>query len=185
MTADARVVRAGVLGVWAGFFGVLWVTGRWTHYLGPRTSWIVPFGAVSLTLLAVACAIVHVRSQNQRHPLTLRETVGLLALLVPLGLVVAMPNARLGAFAASRKADSGYFRTLAPRPPKDHLTLLDLRVAEGQQHVGAAERLAGDERNDAIGGDRGAGGRRRHGKRHASSMTSPGRGECTNAGIIY
>ena len=133
MSADARAVRAIVLGLWACFFAVLWLTGSAGHYLGPRTLWVVPFGACALSLLAVAYAVSQNRSRSRRHPLSVNETVGLFALLVPISLTLLMPNARLGAFAASRHADSGYFRTLTPRLPTSRadISFLDLRVADG------------------------------------------------------
>jgi hypothetical protein len=59
--------------------------------------------------------------------------VGLLALLVPIAFVLLMPDARLGAFAASRKVNGGYFRTVAPHPPGSpaDISFLDIRAADG------------------------------------------------------
>jgi hypothetical protein len=54
MNVDARILRGGVLALWAGFFIVLWTTGTSDRYLGSRTQWVVPFGAVVLTL-ATCC----------------------------------------------------------------------------------------------------------------------------------
>jgi uncharacterized repeat protein (TIGR03943 family) len=133
MSADARTLRALVLGLWACFFAGLWVSGKASHYLGPRTLWVVPFGACALSLLAIAYAFSVRRSHSPRQPLGIYETVGTFALLLPIALVLLMPDAQLGAFAASRNVDGGYFRTLAPRPPASRadISFLDLRVADG------------------------------------------------------
>jgi uncharacterized repeat protein (TIGR03943 family) len=130
---DARAARGGVLAAWAVFFVVLWLTGASARYLGARTEWVVPFGAIVLALAAIAYAVLAVRTRSAAPPLTLREAVGLVSLLVPLAAVLVAPNAALGSFAAGRKDGGGLFRSARPAVPKTpaDASFLDIRVAEG------------------------------------------------------
>jgi uncharacterized membrane protein len=50
MRLDLRSIRALALVAWAGVFTWLWVSGESVRYLGPRTQWVVPVGAIGLTL---------------------------------------------------------------------------------------------------------------------------------------
>jgi uncharacterized repeat protein (TIGR03943 family) len=139
MSLDARIVRGGVLATWAVFFLVLWVSGASSRYLGTRTQWVVPFGAVVLTLAALAYAYGYARARRQGPALTLREAVSLFALLVPLAAVLLVPHAALGSFAASRKGGGSYFlsaRPPAPARPAD-VSFLDIRIAEGDKTFAA------------------------------------------------
>jgi uncharacterized repeat protein (TIGR03943 family) len=135
---DARVARGGVLGLWAVFFVVLWASGTADRYLGPRTQWIVPFGAVVLALATFAYAHGYVRARPAGPPLTLREAASLFALLVPLAAVSLVPHAALGSYAASRKGgiSFAFVRPPAPAKPSD-ASFLDIRIAEGDSGFAA------------------------------------------------
>ena len=37
---------------WGALFAWLWLSGESVRYLGPRTQWVVPVGALGLTLAA-------------------------------------------------------------------------------------------------------------------------------------
>jgi uncharacterized repeat protein (TIGR03943 family) len=132
---DARFVRGAVLAAWALFFVTLWLTGASARYLGARTEWVVPFGAIVLTAALAGYAVLAVRSQTTAPALTMREAVGLVSLLIPLAAVLAAPNAALGSFAADRK-DGGVFLSARPQPPSspEDVSFLDIRVAEGDRH---------------------------------------------------
>jgi len=133
MSVDARIARGGALAAWAVFFVLLWSTGTTDRYLGSRTQWVVPFGAVVLTLAATAYAYSSARTRRRGQQLTYREAVSLFALLVPLAAVLVVPHAALGSFAASRKSGGSYFlqaRPPAPAKPSD-VSFLDIRIAEG------------------------------------------------------
>jgi uncharacterized repeat protein (TIGR03943 family) len=138
MSADARIARGGVLGLWAVFFLVLWASGTADRYLGPRTQWIVPFGAVVLALATVAYGYAYARARRTGAPLTLREAASLFALLVPLAAVSLVPHAALGSYAASRKGGIGFafVRPHAPAKPSD-ASFLDIRIAEGDSDFAA------------------------------------------------
>jgi uncharacterized membrane protein YcgQ (UPF0703/DUF1980 family) len=139
VSVDARIARGGVLGLWALFFVVLWATGTSDRFLGPRTQWIVPFGAVVLTLATLAYAYGYVRSRRSGPSLTLREAASLFALLVPLAAVSLVPHAALGSYAASRKGgiSFAFVRPHAPAKPSQ-ASFLDIRIAEGDRGFAAA-----------------------------------------------
>lgn len=111
-----RLARGLVLACWAAFFAWLHLSGEKTRYLGPRTYWVVVFGAVVLG----AAALAHlVTARNApRRALERRDALGIGALLVPLLAVAAVPSAELGALAASRKtAGAGAASVGAIAPP--------------------------------------------------------------------
>jgi uncharacterized repeat protein (TIGR03943 family) len=134
VTIDARIARGGVLSLWAVFFLGLWATGTSDRFLGSRTQWIVPFGAVVLALAAVAYAYGYLRARRRGPSLTLREAASLFALLVPLAAVLLVPHAALGSFAASRKGGIT-FPLARPAAPSalSEASFLDIRIAEGDR----------------------------------------------------
>jgi uncharacterized repeat protein (TIGR03943 family) len=144
MSIDAKRVRLAVLLSWAAFFVVLWATGTSVRYLGTRTQWVVPFGALTL----VAASVIAWRTPSRRTPLSLGEGVGLAILLIPLAGVLLMPHAQLGAYAASRKT-TNFFPAAKPKPPATprDVSLLDIRVADAEpsfavvSHIGDGLRV--------------------------------------------
>lgn len=134
MSVDARIARGGVLMVWAVFFVVLWCSGTADRYLGSRTQWIVPFGAVVLALASLAYGYGYLRTRRRGPALTLREATSLFALLVPLAAVLLVPHAALGSFAATRKGGVTFplVRPAAPSTPSQ-ASFLDIRIAEGDK----------------------------------------------------
>jgi uncharacterized repeat protein (TIGR03943 family) len=102
MGLSSRPLRALVLVAWAGFFVSLWIAGDADRYLGPRTTWVVPFGAITLSLAAVAYGVLALREGSSR-PVTRIEALGHFALLVPIMAVLVVPRAELGAQAARKK----------------------------------------------------------------------------------
>jgi uncharacterized repeat protein (TIGR03943 family) len=127
MKIDARRARVAVVASWAAFFLVLWLTGASSRYLGARTQWLVPLGAVTLMLAAVLTW----RSPTTRSPLRFGEGVGLLIVVLPVAATLLVPHAELGAYAAAHKS-GGVFPQVKPAPPATprDVTLLDIRVAE-------------------------------------------------------
>jgi uncharacterized repeat protein (TIGR03943 family) len=153
VTVNARVARLVVVGAWAVFFLVLWLSSAADRYLGPRTQWVVPFGACALAVTALLYAAAALRARAPARSLTLRETAGLLVLVCPIALVLLVPNAALGSFAASRKGAGSLFLHAAPAPPPSpaDISFLDIRIAEGDTdfaaeagiHQGLRVRLLG------------------------------------------
>ena len=104
MRLDLRSIRALALVAWAAVFTWLWASGESVRYLGPRTQWVVPVGALGLTLAATAYLYV-TRKEEPIH-IGLREGLGLGALLLPVLAAAMLANAQLGALAASNKLSS-------------------------------------------------------------------------------
>ena len=138
MSVDARVARGGVLTLWAAFFVVLWWSGTADRYLGARTQWIVPFGAVALVLASFMYGYGYLRARRRGPALTLREATSLFALLVPLAAILLVPHAALGSFAAARKGGVTFplARPAAPSTPSQ-VSFLDIRIAEGDRDFAA------------------------------------------------
>lgn len=135
--SPSRVATALVLGAWASLFWFLLSTGRTTLYLSSRTSWVVPVGAVLLTAGALG-RLASARVQTA-EPLEIREAWVMGLIVVPVVLVLALPPAALGSYAASRRssfAQSGIV-TAAGDIASGELSLLDVAGAqtskEGQQ----------------------------------------------------
>jgi uncharacterized repeat protein (TIGR03943 family) len=98
-------VRFFVLVAWAVFLAWLWFSGEMVRYLGPRTYWVIPFGA--LTTGAAAVAHIPWLRRGPGRPLPRSELVSALIVIAPLLLVLAVPQPGLGSLAASRKASFG------------------------------------------------------------------------------
>ena len=131
MRLDLRSIRALALVAWAGVFAWLWISGESVRYLGPRTQWVVPVGAIGLTL-AAAGYLVATRADRPSR-LSLREGLGLAALVLPVLAAAVLANAQLGALAASNKLssrgiDSAALARLASRDAK-HVDFLQLYAA--------------------------------------------------------
>lgn len=139
MTVNARVARLVVVATWAVLFAVLWLSNASARYLGPRTQWVVPLGAVALGLIVLVYGTSLVRTRRPGRPLTLRETAGLLALVSPLLVVLLVPHGALGSFAASRKGAGTLFLRAAPPVPSSpaDVSFLDIRIAEGDPDFAA------------------------------------------------
>jgi len=97
--------RALALGAWAAALWWLWLGGEADRYVGPRTSWVVVFGAIALA----AAALFQLAAVRRPDPRALapREALGLGALVLPIVAVLAVPSPDLGASAAARKAAPG------------------------------------------------------------------------------
>jgi uncharacterized membrane protein YcgQ (UPF0703/DUF1980 family) len=118
MTIDRqRLVRLVVFGAWAAYFDWMWLSGEWSRFIGPRTAWVVPFGAIALTLLTLAYAPT-VLTRRPGGRVGAVELLALAALLAPVAAMLTVPDASLGSLAVSRKqagrALSGLVRKPAP-----------------------------------------------------------------------
>jgi uncharacterized repeat protein (TIGR03943 family) len=95
--------RMVVLGLWSTFFAWLLVSGEVYRYIGPRTRWVVAFGAVTLGLAAVAQARSLRRGTGAVKP-SATEVLALAAFLAPMAVILLIPKPSLGSEAASRKS---------------------------------------------------------------------------------
>jgi uncharacterized repeat protein (TIGR03943 family) len=131
-----RVLRAAGLVIWAGLFDVLLLTGRASRFVGPRTHWVLVFGAIALTLTAAA-SVASVGRRGHARPLRPTDLRVLAVIATPALLIAIVPSPVLGSFAAGNKG------TVLP-PPQPHqagtpITLYD--VALGFQYPDYARSL--------------------------------------------
>ncbi|MDQ3210811.1 MAG: hypothetical protein M3Q20_06450 [Actinomycetota bacterium] len=151
-----RLLGAGVLGAWAAMFWFLQLSGRLNLYLSTRTAWIVPTGAVILSLGSVGAAATARRRGLATS--TRRGVVVAAILIAPIVLMTAAPPATLGSFSSSRKAQfSGrglwtywgafdenseitFFFVAASKYWEGGANLLGRRAGDEASFVGFAER---------------------------------------------
>jgi uncharacterized repeat protein (TIGR03943 family) len=132
MTVDpVRVVRAAALFGWAGFFVYLWRSGHSVDYVGRRTGWVVPFGAIVLSATALGYLATLRTSGGRRRP-SPSEIAGTAALVAPLLVVFMVPSPTLGALAADRKGAGDDARRAIPPPGSNNdrpISLADIAWA--------------------------------------------------------
>jgi len=129
--SPSRVLDALALGSWTAVFWFLLITDRTSLYLSTRTAWVVPTGAILLTVGLVG-RLLSLRSIDPK-PITARSAVGIGLIVVPVIIVLALPPASLGSYAASRRStfSSGGVVASAGDIASGDLSLLD--VAGGQR----------------------------------------------------
>ena len=100
-----RTLRAVAIAAWGAFFVYLWVSGRATTYIGPKTWWVVALGAITLPLVALAY-LYGARSASKRTP-SVRDLGANGLLVAPILLTLMVPAPSLGAQAvASKRTDA-------------------------------------------------------------------------------
>lgn len=107
-----RIAQGLALASWAGLFWFLLLSGRTSLYLSSRTAWVVPVGALTLTVAAIG-RLVTARAQHPQ-PLARGTAWGVGFVLLPVVAILALPPAALGSFAASRRSLATGFVTTAP-----------------------------------------------------------------------
>jgi uncharacterized repeat protein (TIGR03943 family) len=129
MSVDwTRLLRGlGVL-AWALFFDYLWLSGHASTYVGPRTTWVVTFGAITLTVVAVLY-LSGVRSRHPGQPPGAAEVGRLGIVVTPLLLAAMAPAVSLGAQAVDQKRSAEGKAALARLPARDDLRLYELAAA--------------------------------------------------------
>ncbi|MDQ4144636.1 MAG: TIGR03943 family protein [Actinomycetota bacterium] len=127
--SPARVLSALALAAWAALFWFLIATDRTSLYLSSRTAWVVPMGAIVLTVAALG-RIASSRVKEP-EPMTRREIAGLALIMVPVVTVLSLPPGALGSFAASRRSSltSGSFVSSAEDIASGELSLVDVSGA--------------------------------------------------------
>jgi uncharacterized repeat protein (TIGR03943 family) len=136
-----RLLRAVVLAAWAAFFAYLYVSGEISRYLGPRTYWVVPFGAAALGG-AAAAHFFTLRTERGSSGLRLREILGHAVLLAPVIAVLAVPAPELGALAAGKKSTGGGLAGVSsivpPDPSGREVSFLEIHYANESQEFADA-----------------------------------------------
>jgi uncharacterized repeat protein (TIGR03943 family) len=142
----ARLMSALVLAAWGGLFWFLLVSGRSALYLSPRTDWVVPVGAAVLTIATVGRLLT--ARAGVADTLRARDAWGFGLLLAPVVLVLALPPAALGSYAASRRSSfaTAGFGSSAEDISSGELSLIDIAGAtRSRDSMQALVRRAGTE----------------------------------------
>jgi uncharacterized repeat protein (TIGR03943 family) len=138
-----RALRGLAIGVWAAFFAWLWLSGNGASYAAPRTAWVITFGAIALTVVAIG----HLVAARTKHPgpaPSLRELAATAALLTPVLAVIVVPAPTLGALAVQKKqtpASAVASAADAERRSDDPLDIFDLSAASGSADYAEARRM--------------------------------------------
>jgi uncharacterized repeat protein (TIGR03943 family) len=133
--SPSRVLDCLALGSWAAVFWFLLITDRTSLFLSTRTAWVVPTGAILLTV-GLLGRLLSLRSEEPK-PITARSAWGIGLIVLPVIAVLALPPASLGSYAASRRStfSSGGTVASAEEIASGNLSLLDvaggLRSREG------------------------------------------------------
>ena len=153
-----------VLALWATFLWWLIVSGEIYRYIGPRTRWVIWFGAVCLTLVAVAYAAASIKDARSRA--SVFQLVTHAALVIPILLVVVIPKPSLGSLAASRKLTNSYIAAGALQPsalqPGEEVSFPEIQYASESEKYAATVGISDGYRitltgflSDATGGPAG------------------------------
>jgi uncharacterized repeat protein (TIGR03943 family) len=100
--SSSRIAQAVALAAWAGLFWFLLFADRTSLYLSSRTAWVVPVGAIALTIAATG----RLATGRTPSPGPLgRGTVWAVGfVLLPVVAILVLPPAALGSYAASRRS---------------------------------------------------------------------------------
>ncbi len=142
----SRVLDCLALGSWAAVFWWLLITDRTSLFLSTRTAWVVPTGAILLTV-GLLGRLLSLRTEEAKL-ITARSAWGIGLIVLPVITVLALPPASLGSYAAERRStfSSGGIVASADDIATGDLSLLDvaggLRSRDG---VAALSDRAGEE----------------------------------------
>ena len=144
--SPARLASSAAMAAWAALFWWLLLSGRSLLYLSDRTDWVVPMGAIILTI-AVAGRLWSARTPRP-EPLRRSDAWRLGAIVLPVVLTAALPPASLGSYATSRRSSfvsSGYSST-AEDIESGELSLVDVAGAlRSHEAMQALVQRAGSE----------------------------------------
>ena len=127
--SPVRLATTAALAGWAGLFWFILLSGRTPLYLSSRTAWVVPTGAIILSL-AAAGRLATARTERA-ETLSSRTTWAVAFVLVPVATILALPPTALGSFAADRRSLSAGFSTGGPDLSGDGAVTLASVAAAG------------------------------------------------------
>jgi uncharacterized repeat protein (TIGR03943 family) len=135
-----RLLTSAVLVAWAVLFWFLILGDRTALYLSSRTDWVVPVGAVIMTIAAVG-RLVTSRTTHP-EPFEPRDALRTAVVAIPIVAVLALPPTSLGTYAAARRSNfvSGGIATDPSSISTGRLDLADVAGALRSQE--GAEALA-------------------------------------------
>ena len=144
--SPGRVMSSIALASWAALFWFLIISGRTAYYLSSRTDWVVPVGAILLTIATVG----RLASARQAHPepVSRRGALALGLIMLPVVIVMALPPAALGGYAVSRRSSltSGSFVSSASDIESGQLSLVDVSGAlRSREAMHALVKRAGQD----------------------------------------
>jgi len=99
--SPARLATTFALLAWAGLFWFLLATGRSGLYLSSRTDWVIPVGAIVLTIAGLGRLATS--RDEQAEAVGRGQAWGVGLIVLPVVAILALPPASLGSFAASRR----------------------------------------------------------------------------------
>lgn len=129
--STVRLAGGFVLAAWASMFWFILLSGRVNLYLSTRTSWVVPVGAVLLSLAALGRLLA--ARVDVADPLPRREAIVLALMTLPVVIVLAVPPTTLGTFSASKKANYSPLNFSSPFgaiTDTSQITLLSVAAAQ-------------------------------------------------------
>lgn len=135
------VARTVVLGAWGAFFAWLWLSEQGVRFVGPRTYWVILFGAVLLLSATLGHLILLHRTTGTGQTLSAREIGAIVLTIAPMIVLLLVPRAQLGSLAASRKisyqgpAAAGSFAQL--EKPSGEIGLREVSYANQYSNYGA------------------------------------------------
>lgn len=142
--APSRIATAACLAAWAAFFWFIIFSGRLPFYLAPRTEWLAPLGASTLTLAALG-RLVTARTREKER-LTFVQIRNLIVLTIPALVILLFPPPTLGAFAVGRRSSStgaAYASSASYDLNKPDLSLADIFALRYNNELGLLESRAG------------------------------------------
>jgi uncharacterized repeat protein (TIGR03943 family) len=134
-----RVLRGTGLVAWAAFFDYLWLSGRSVDYVGPRTTWVVVFGAIALTGASILYVSGLLTRDEATRP-TAKELGRLVIILSPIALAATAPSVTLGAQAVDQKRTADGATSLARLEAYDGTVRLYELAAAAYNPQWAADR---------------------------------------------
>jgi uncharacterized repeat protein (TIGR03943 family) len=126
--SPGRLATSAVLAAWAALFWYLLASGRSALYLSSRTAWVVPMGAIVLTI-AAAGRLLTARA-GKPEPLAGRTAWGLGLIVLPAVLVLVLPPGALGSYAASRRSAVSAGVVPSEGVASGEITLVDVAAAK-------------------------------------------------------
>lgn len=142
-----RLLRLFALGLWTLLFWWLWLSGESVRFVGPRTWWVVPLGAVGLAVTTIGTAFSRTSDEVARPA----GAIAALALLGPVLMLVLVPSPRLGAAAAANATAGGGAGGLIPPAGDGELSIRDIEYASTDLDYAAALGVAEGGEVDLIG----------------------------------
>jgi putative membrane protein len=116
------------LATWAALFWFLLLSGRWALYLSSRVKWVVPAGAVVLTVVAIG-RLATARTRDTES-LTGRQAWGLGGVVLPAVAVLLFQPMTLGASLASSQSLGRGFVSSATDLSSGQITLASVAAAQ-------------------------------------------------------